>query len=356
MKSFTTASFNTCTGVASMNAITTGSCNSSCGYNSFYILTSGNNNTGIGQESLLNLTTGNNNSCVGYQSGKNLSSGTNNTCIGFQSGINLSTSNSNNICINNGGVAGESNKIRIGNDNSSVDRRTFIAGVYGAVIGAINGIMYCDDLGQIGAQPSSLRYKDNVVDMEDTSYFYNLRPVNFTYKTDNTNRKQYGFIAEEVEQVNPSFIRYGPDHNDMYPDPNELCPDYTDMYADLNDLDPDVLDADGNPTPRMKPTMKPKMKPRIKADGLNEMPMLMSGLHCIIEQKKEINELKQAVLALQQAVATLQQQNIVTFSSSVPETVEKDHLTFYEKFDMNLNRMALFCNYKTEGALQIIPI
>ena len=44
--------------------------------------------------------------------------------------------------------------------------------------------------------------------MDNTSWLYELRPVNFTYKEDDQKLKQYGLIAEEVELVNPDFVSY----------------------------------------------------------------------------------------------------------------------------------------------------
>ena len=44
--------------------------------------------------------------------------------------------------------------------------------------------------------------------MEDVSWLYDLRPVNFVYNSDNSETKQYGLIAEEVEDVNPLFVSY----------------------------------------------------------------------------------------------------------------------------------------------------
>ena len=44
--------------------------------------------------------------------------------------------------------------------------------------------------------------------MENIDWIYKLRPVNFIYKTDKTNIKQYGLIAEEVEKINSSFVSY----------------------------------------------------------------------------------------------------------------------------------------------------
>jgi hypothetical protein len=68
--------------------------------------------------------------------------------------------------------------------------------------------LYINSLGQIGFLASSLRYKRNISSMEDVSWLYQLRPVNFEYISDNSQTKQYGLIAEEVEDVNPSFVSY----------------------------------------------------------------------------------------------------------------------------------------------------
>lgn len=55
---------------------------------------------------------------------------------------------------------------------------------------------------------SSIKYKRDVSDMENIDWLYNLRPVNFVYKSDPTGHKEYGLIAEEVEKVNPDFVAY----------------------------------------------------------------------------------------------------------------------------------------------------
>ncbi|MBD3365732.1 MerR family transcriptional regulator [candidate division WWE3 bacterium] len=94
----------------------------------------------------------------------------------------------------------------------------FFAGVYDD---DLNGGTYRDllvqDDGQLGYDSSSIRYKTNVIDMEDTSWIYDLRPVNYEYKQKDENGNyletgtgvmKYGLIAEEVEQVNDSFVFY----------------------------------------------------------------------------------------------------------------------------------------------------
>ena len=44
--------------------------------------------------------------------------------------------------------------------------------------------------------------------MEDIDWLYQLRPVNFIYRNDESDIIQYGLIAEEVEKVNPLFVSY----------------------------------------------------------------------------------------------------------------------------------------------------
>jgi trimeric autotransporter adhesin len=69
--------------------------------------------------------------------------------------------------------------------------------------------------GQLGAQTSSLRFKEQVADMGDTSRrLFQVRPVTFFYKpqTDDGSRSlQYGRIAEEVAKVYPDMVAYDKD-------------------------------------------------------------------------------------------------------------------------------------------------
>jgi hypothetical protein len=66
----------------------------------------------------------------------------------------------------------------------------------------------------VGYDGSSLRYKDNVVDADETwRSVYNLRPVDFDWNNeihsdDDGDRHDYGLIAEEVETVMPQVVTY----------------------------------------------------------------------------------------------------------------------------------------------------
>ncbi len=55
---------------------------------------------------------------------------------------------------------------------------------------------------------SSIRVKENVFDMPSPDWLYDLRLVEFNYKKDEDKNKQYGLIAEELDEINKDFIRY----------------------------------------------------------------------------------------------------------------------------------------------------
>jgi hypothetical protein len=79
--------------------------------------------------------------------------------------------------------------------------------------------------GQIGIPSSSKRYKKDIVPLEiNTSLLYKLRPVSFTYKSDNS--RAFGLIAEEVEKVIPELVFYRK-AKDVIPGSNsdEMIPD-----------------------------------------------------------------------------------------------------------------------------------
>ncbi len=80
--------------------------------------------------------------------------------------------------------------------------------VYSYTVEATNRSLYIDNTGKIGFLPSARRYKKNIHAMENINWIYQLKPVNFIYKTDKSGSKQYGLIAEEVEKVNPLFVSY----------------------------------------------------------------------------------------------------------------------------------------------------
>ena len=93
--------------------------------------TTGSDNTASGWNALSSNTIGFDNTANGYQALSSNTTGNSNIALGFQAGINLTTGN-NNIDIGNAGVAGESNKIRIGKVGTQTN--TFIAGISGVTV------------------------------------------------------------------------------------------------------------------------------------------------------------------------------------------------------------------------------
>jgi len=201
----TTGSDNTASGVNALLSNTTGSDNTASGVRALLSNTTGIGNTVSGVRALEDNTTGGGNTASGHGALLNNTTGSRNTAVGAGAGISLTTGN-NNICLDNGGVAGESGTIRIG--SSFFHTRAFIAGVRGRTTGVMNAIpVLIDSVGQLGTTSSSARSKEEIKDMGETSSgLLKLRPVTFHYKGQAGDRKQFGLIAEEVEEVLPELV------------------------------------------------------------------------------------------------------------------------------------------------------
>src|SRR6185369_10268904 len=64
-----------------------------------------------------------------------------------------------------------------------------------------------DSTGQLGTVSSTRKVKHDIQDIaEQSANIYNLRPVSFVYNSDASETKQYGLIAEEVEEVFPQIV------------------------------------------------------------------------------------------------------------------------------------------------------
>lgn len=64
-----------------------------------------------------------------------------------------------------------------------------------------------DSASQLGTLRSSKRFKKEIKPMGHASEaILGLKPVTFQYKTDKTNRAQFGLLAEQVAEVNPDLV------------------------------------------------------------------------------------------------------------------------------------------------------
>jgi Chaperone of endosialidase len=201
--SLTIGTYNTAVGFFSLRALTFGQFNTAVGAGTL-LFNNAHQNTAVGAAALLNNVTGHDNTANGAAALLNNTSGDSNIALGSSAGSLLTTGNFN-IDIGNPGLAGESSTMRIG---SNLQTRTFIAGIRGVTTGINNAIpVLIDSLGQLGTVSSSRRFKTGIKPMDKASEaILALRPVTFHYKSDNTNRPEFGLIAEEVAEVNPDLV------------------------------------------------------------------------------------------------------------------------------------------------------
>ena len=212
-----TGSENTCIGLNSGSALTTGIENTAIGAYSLRNLSSGSYNVAMGRFTLESVTTasrnaavgsnalqlcnGTANTAIGNQALQTATSPSYNTAIGYLAGLNYLTTESNNICIGSGvsGTVTESGVTRIG----SSQVQCYIDGIRGrTTVNADAVAVLIDSAGQLGTVSSSIRFKENVLDMgSESSSIMDLRPVKFNFKDDG--RVGYGLIAEEVSAIFP---------------------------------------------------------------------------------------------------------------------------------------------------------
>lgn len=213
---------NTALGNAALRDLSTGNNNVAVGQGALLQTTSGQQNVAVGGTAMAGNLTGFSNVVVG-QSALGASTGgaqnvvigalamqsataSSNIAIGYQAGANI-TAGSNNILVGSAGVAGDSNRLRLG--TSGVQTTAFIAGVRGVTTATAAIPVYVGTDGQLGTVSSSRRFKSDVADMGDFSArLAALRPVTFRYTqpaADGSRPLDYGLIAEEVAEVFPEL-------------------------------------------------------------------------------------------------------------------------------------------------------
>ena len=153
----------------------------------------GSENTAVGVAALSDCTTGGFNTAVGGIAGANITTGQFNTIIGDIAGLFVTTAN-NTVCIAGSGI--------------NVSGTTQIGHIRGVTTEQNDAVaVVVDSAGQLGTVSSSGRFKKDVKPMDQASEaVLALKPVTFHYKTDKTNRPEFGLIAEEVAKVNPNLV------------------------------------------------------------------------------------------------------------------------------------------------------
>ena len=205
----TTGTDNTANGVDALVFNDTGVDNTATGAFALFSNTTGVNNTATGGEALLSNTTGGANTAIGSSAlftniagdfntavGANTllsSTGSGNTALGASAGITVTTAD---------------NVICIGSVGANVSNSCFIGEIRARTTAQNNAIpVLIDSDGQLGTTSSSRRFKKEIKPMDKASEaILALKPVTFHYKSDNTNRPEFGLIAEEVAEVNPTLV------------------------------------------------------------------------------------------------------------------------------------------------------
>ena len=189
----TTEESNTAVGTAALLLNTGGISNTAVGRTALLNNSTGSENTAVGVSALSGCTTGGFNTVIGGIAGANITTGQFNTIIGDIAGLFVTTAN-NTICIAGSGI-NVSGTCQIGNirDVQTVNNNALTVVV--------------DSAGQLGTVSSSGRFKKDVKPMQKASEdLLALKPVTFHYKSDKTNRPEFGLIAEEVAKVNPNLV------------------------------------------------------------------------------------------------------------------------------------------------------
>jgi hypothetical protein len=260
MRENTTGEQNTAIGSGALTANTTGGANVAVGESALAANTIGAVNTAVGSLALNSNTTGTENTAVGRRSLQFLNGGHENTAIGWGAGANYTGTEFNNICIgdNTGGIAGESNAIRIGNHSTSSGINVinngpaansitigtgnasggivvletllgstisigaslpappasscFVGGIFNSVPAGGSHAVVVGPNGRLAdATVSSRRFKKDIAPIDKISEgILALKPVTFHFKNDDTNYPQFGLIAEQVAEVNPDWVTRDP--------------------------------------------------------------------------------------------------------------------------------------------------
>ena len=209
----TAGSGNTAVGFAALESNASGPNNTAIGYQALYSNSAGKGNAAQGVNALYSNTTGIRNLGIGSNALYDNATGSYNVALGFDAGYDATGND--NIYINNVGVGGESQTLRLGTQGTAgvVGSGILTAYIAGVATSQVTGsAVYVTSAGQFGVLASSERFKTDVETMHHASdKLAQLRPVTFKLKTDSKGTVQYGLIAEEVAKVYPELVIRGAD-------------------------------------------------------------------------------------------------------------------------------------------------
>jgi len=204
----TTGDLNVAIGSNSLGSSLTNDSNLAIGNNAVRSLTSGSNNVGIGTSVMQNKTSGSNNVAIGQQALVSNISGSDNVAVGRLAGG--SSTGTGNIYLGNqaGRNATGDNKLYI--DNSST-ATPLIWGDFQADSVTINGdLSVTGDITYVGTLTdiSDRRLKENFDTLTKVMHLVErLQAYSYEMKNSESNKREFGLIAQEVQAVFPEMVK-----------------------------------------------------------------------------------------------------------------------------------------------------
>jgi len=203
LASNTSGSVNTANGAIALITNSSGSANTAMGFLAMVSNSTGSGNTAMGVSALIN-SNGDDNTAIGAGALDSNSTGSGNVALGADAGTSL-VNGDDNIYISADGASTESGIIRIGRPTTHTT--AFIQGIFGVNIGISGSAVEINSAGKLGTIISKRAFKRNINDMSAASEnIYRLRPVTFSYISDENDTIQYGLIADEVAEIFPELI------------------------------------------------------------------------------------------------------------------------------------------------------
>lgn len=133
--------------------------NTAVGAVSGQLCTSTRDNSFFGAATAGSLITGNGNTLIGKSAGAFITNAEYNTALGWFAAANYNSTETNNICIDNRGIVGDANTIRIGRPTAETLRpahtSAYIAGVAGVSVSNAQAVTIDTTTGQLGSTPLS---------------------------------------------------------------------------------------------------------------------------------------------------------------------------------------------------------
>jgi len=193
-----TANFNNAHGRNALLNNVDGDENDAFGDDAMEENTTGSQNTAMGDDALDSNTTGSGNIAMGKEAGNSIVDGNDNVVLGHNAGI---------------GIVHASRNVAIGTQVAGpfadFDDTCFIGSIFGEIVSdpGSQTAVFVDQFNVVGVFNSSRKYKHDIQPMDKASEtLYRLKPVTFRFNSDWKNTKQYGLIAEEVADLDPSLV------------------------------------------------------------------------------------------------------------------------------------------------------